>query len=55
MPARSELLQDIGHLVRQREEGKAGPSSGSGAVGSKLHKNVLNYVLDDQRTWVSQH
>lgn len=61
--ARAELLQDIGELVRQREESKeaaaaAGSSTSSssgGAGASKLHKNVLDYTLDDQRTWVSQH
>lgn len=58
LQARGELLKDIGDLVKQREEGKAavsaGTSSGDGAGDSKLHKNVLDYVLDDLRTWVSQ-
>jgi hypothetical protein len=55
--ARGELLQDIGQLLRQREEGRAaaaaaGASSGGGVGDSKMHKNVLDYTLDDLRSWV---
>lgn len=58
--ARHELLNDIAEPVRQREERKAAEAAGGSAAGGSgsqqqgaLHRNVLDYVLADMRTWVS--
>jgi len=61
MEARDQLLQDLEELVRAREDRLAAAaahrssSSGGGSNGgaSVMHKNVLDYTLDDMRAQVT--
>lgn len=47
--ARDELLKDLSELVRQREE----RMDVKRASGTGMHKSVMEYILEDMRTWVS--
>jgi hypothetical protein len=48
--ARDELLQDMSELVRQREA-----RMDAKRAGGTTHKSVMEYILEDMRTWVGWH
>lgn len=51
--AREALLKDLAQLVRQREERREAAGIKGNSQQGATYKNVLDYTLEDMRSWVS--